>query len=59
MAIGARTQIGPNAVLYRDVPEGSTVLPPEPTVLEGLSFGLRFDCSEAAQASAVSAGGPK
>ncbi len=42
LEIGERTQIGPNCVIYRDLPAGSTVLPPEPRVLEGLSFSLRF-----------------
>jgi len=40
--IGARAQIGPNCVVYRSLPAGTTVLPPEPVVLEGLSFTLRF-----------------
>jgi serine O-acetyltransferase len=40
--IGARAQIGPNCVIYRSLPAGTTVLPPEPVVLEGLSFTLRF-----------------
>jgi serine O-acetyltransferase len=44
--IGARSQVGPNCVIYRDIPEGSTVLPPEPMVLEGLSFSCRFEYSE-------------
>jgi serine O-acetyltransferase len=42
ITIGARTQIGPNCVVFKNLPEGTTVMPPEPTVLEGLSFGLRF-----------------
>jgi serine O-acetyltransferase len=41
--IGARAQIGPNCVIYRSLPAGTTVLPPEPVVLEGLSFTLRFE----------------
>ncbi len=44
--IGARAQVGPNCVVYRDLPDGSTVLPPEPMVLEGLSFTLRFETEE-------------
>jgi serine O-acetyltransferase len=40
--IGARAQVGPNCVIYRSLPAGTTVLPPEPVVLEGLSFTLRF-----------------
>ncbi len=44
--IGSRTQIGPNCVVFKDIPEGSTVLPPEPMVLEGLSFKLRVQPSE-------------
>ncbi len=43
ISIGSRCQIGPNCVIFRDLPDGSTVLPPEPVVLEGLSFSLRFD----------------
>ncbi len=41
--IGARAQVGPNCVIYRSLPDGTTVLPPEPMVLEGLSFTLRFE----------------
>ena len=44
--IGSRAQIGPNCVIFKDVPEGSTVMPPEPIVLEGLSFTLRLPPSE-------------
>ena len=41
--LGARVQVGPNCVVYRSLADGTTVLPAEPTVLEGLSFTLRFE----------------
>lgn len=40
--VGERTQVGPNCVIYHDLPPCSTVLPPEPRVLAGLTFSLRF-----------------
>lgn len=39
--IGERSQIGPNCVVFKSLPDGSTVLPPEPRTFEGLSFSLR------------------
>ena len=41
--VGPRTQIGANVVVMRSLPAGTTVLPPEPIILERLSFGLRFE----------------
>ncbi len=47
--IGERTQVGPNCVVFTDLADGSTVLPPRPVVMEGLSFSLR-DRDEAGSA---------
>ena len=55
--IGARAQVGPNCVIYRSLEPGTTVLPPEPMVLEGLSFTLRFESdAERGDAPAETAG---
>ncbi|MCI0650273.1 MAG: serine O-acetyltransferase [Planctomycetes bacterium] len=56
LTLGERCQIGPNCVIYRDLPAGSTVLPAEPLVLEGLSFSLRFDAAAAAESARELAG---
>lgn len=48
--VGERSQIGPNCVVFKSLADGSTVLPPEPRVLEGLSFSLRAG-AEAAEPS--------
>ena len=34
--VGRAASVGPNCVVFWDVPDGSTVLPPEPTVIAGL-----------------------
>ncbi|MEM7261041.1 MAG: serine acetyltransferase [Planctomycetota bacterium] len=53
--IGERTQVGPNCVVFHDLSPGSTVLPPKPTVMDGLSFSLR---SRDAKEEATPAGTP-
>lgn len=54
--VGERSQIGPNCVVFKSLPDGTTVLPPEPRTFEGLSFSLRQTAppSEATSSSATS-----